>query len=312
MNGLKHPKVNILLSTYNGERFIIEQLDSLFNQTYKNIVIYIRDDGSTDRTVEIIRSYSDQNKQLKLTTGTNLGVIPSFLQLLSSSGSIDDLYAFCDQDDVWRPEKISRAVAQIMGRPEPGKVLYCTRLEYVDENLKHLGHSPIPRRIGFSNAIVENIATGCTVVFGATIRKLLLNGSPDAMLMHDWWAYLVASAFGDIIYDEFPSIQYRQHGNTVTPWEPGLVKLRRLTIGFIGRITMQKHKGLSSLNQAIHFLETYPDTPSDAKEIIQALVELRENGKIWQRIKYVIHPEVERTDPIENILLKPLILFGWH
>jgi len=312
MNNRLSPKINILLSTYNGERFIIEQLDSLFNQTYANIKIYIRDDGSTDSTVNLIRTYPDHKKLITLSIGNNIGVIPSFLQLLTDNEGTNELYAFCDQDDVWRPEKISRAVEKVMSCSEPDKILYCSRLEYVDENLRHLGYSPLPRHIGFSNAAVENIATGCTVVFGETIRKFLLKGTPSDMLMHDWWAYLIASTFGDVIYDEFPSIQYRQHDNTVTPWEPGLVKLRNLSAGFIARITMQKHKGLSSLNQAIHFIETYPDTPNDAKAIINTLIELRKNKKLWQRIKYVTHPEVKRTDPIENIFLKPLILFGWH
>ena len=306
------PKVNILLSTYNGERFIVEQLDSLFNQTYANIAIHIRDDGSTDSTVGLVNACSTNNKPVIFTSGNNIGVIPSFLQLLASSGSAGDLYAFCDQDDVWKPEKIARAVEQIMKRPEPDRVLYCTRLEYVDEHLKHLGYSLIPRYTGFSNAVVENIATGCTVVFGETIRRLILEGAPDDMMMHDWWAYLAASAFGEIVYDDFPSVQYRQHGNTVTAWEPGLVKLRNLTRGFITRMVMRKHKGLDSLNQAIRFLETYPDTPDDAKIIVNTLVDLRENGKILNRIRYVMHPEVSRTNPIESWALKPMILFGWH
>ncbi|GMQ83465.1 MAG: hypothetical protein BMS9Abin06_0199 [Gammaproteobacteria bacterium] len=306
------PKVNILLSTYNGERFIAEQLDSLFNQTYSNIAIHIRDDGSTDSTVDLINSHPTNNKPVIFTGGNNIGVIPSFQQLLASSGAPGDLYAFCDQDDVWKPEKIARAVEWIMKRREPDRVLYCTRLEYVDEHLKHLGYSLIPRLTGFSNAVVENIATGCTVVFGETIRRLILEGTPDDMMMHDWWAYLAASAFGDIVYDDFPSIQYRQHGDTVTAWEPGLVKLRARARGLIDRLKMREHKGLDSLNQAIHFLDTYPNTPDDAKTIVNTLVELRENGKLWQRLRYVAHPEVLRTNSIENWSLKPMILFGWH
>ena len=306
------PKVNILLSTYNGERFIAEQLDSLFNQTYSNIAIHIRDDGSTDSTVDLINSHPITKDSAILTRGNNIGVIASFLQLIASSGSPGDLYAFCDQDDVWKPEKIARAVEQIMKHPEPDRVLYCTRLEYVDEHLDHLGYSLNPRLTGFSNAVVENIAIGCTVVFGSEIRRLMLEGAAADMMMHDWWAYLVASAFGEIIYDDFPSIQYRQHGSTVTAWEPGLVRLRNLARGFIARMVMRKHKGLDSLNQAIRFLETYPDTPDDAKAIVNTLVDLRENGKYWNRICYVTHPEVSRTNPIESWALKPMILFGWH
>ncbi|HEC26260.1 MAG TPA: glycosyltransferase family 2 protein [Gammaproteobacteria bacterium] len=306
------PKVNILLSTYNGERFIVEQLDSLFHQTYFNIAIHIRDDGSTDSTVGLINACSTKNKPVVLTSGNNIGVIPSFLRLLASSGSPGDLYAFCDQDDVWKPEKIARAVEQIMKRPEPDRVLYCTRLEYVDEHLKHLGYSLIPRYTGFSNAVVENIATGCTLVFGEKIRQLILDGAPCDMIMHDWWGYLAASVFGDVVYDDFPSIQYRQHGNTFTAWEPGFTKLRTRACEFMIRMKMREHKGLDSLNQAIHFLEDCPDIPNDAKKVVDTLLSLREDGKTWQRVRYVMHPEVLRTDSFENLALKAMILFGLH
>jgi len=307
-----YPKVNILLSTYNGERFIAEQLDSLFKQSYSNIEIYIRDDGSTDRTVDLIKSCSFDNKLVTFTAANNISVVASFLQLLANSGESGDLYAFCDQDDVWKPDKITRAVEKIMDCAEPDKVLFCSRLEYVDEQLKPLGLSSIPRFVGFNNAVVENIATGCTVVFGETIRQLMLKGRSNDMIMHDWWAYLVASVFGDVIYDNVSSIRYRQHGSTFTAWEPGYAKLRTRAREFMIRLGMREHKGLDSLNQVIRFLNTYPDIPADAKEIVDTLVALREKGKFWQRLRYIMQPEVLRTEPSENWALKAMILFGMH
>jgi hypothetical protein len=132
------------------------------------------------------------------------------------------------------------------------------------------------------------------------------------MMMHDWWAYLTASVFGDIFYDDFPSIQYRQQSNTVKAWEPGLVKIRARAHGFIHRLKKRDHLGLDSLNQAILFLETYPDVPEEAKAIVHKLVELRGKGKFWQRLRYISDPQITRTNPIENWSLKPMILFGWH
>ena len=306
------PRVNILLSTYNGERFIRAQLDSLFAQTYPNIVIHIRDDGSTDGTVDIVKEYVDRGIPIVLERGDNIGIIPSFMQLLRNTERTGELYAFCDQDDVWKPEKISRAVERIMQSSQPERVLYCSRLEYVDEHLHHLGYSLIPRVVGFENAVVENIATGCTAVFGEQIRAWILEGDPARMMMHDWWAYLVASAFGLVVYDDFPSIQYRQHGNAATAWEPGLVKIRARARGFIRRLRSREHTGLESLNQAICFIETYPNVPVDMKKIVKHLVILREKGKFWQRLRYVLDPEVLRTNPVENLSLKPMILLGWH
>lgn len=307
-----HPKVNILLSTYNGERFIVELLDSLFKQSYSNITLYIRDDGSTDNTVSLIESFLVHNKSVTFTTGNNIGVISSFLKLLATSGEPGDLYAFCDQDDVWKPEKIARAVDQIMNSHEPDRVLYCSRLEYVDEQLKHLGFSFLPRFVGFNNAVVENIASGCTMIFGETIRDLILKGTSDNMIMHDWWAYLVASVFGNVIYDDVPSIQYRQHGSTFTAWEPGHIKLWARAREFMIRLRRREHKGLDSLNQAVRFLNTYPDMPVEAKKIVNTLIELRKEGTFWKRFRYVMHPDVLRTEPLENQALKVMILFGMH
>ena len=306
------PRVHILLSTYNGERFIDSQLDSLFAQTYPNIVIHVRDDGSADATVDLINARLNKGIPIIFDRGRNIGVIASFMELLASVDKEGELYAFCDQDDVWRPDKISRAVERIMQSSAPDKVLYCSRLEYVDERLNHLGYSLVPRVTGFRNAIVENIATGCTVVFGSSIRKQILAGNPADMMMHDWWAYLVASAFGEVAYDNFPSIQYRQHRDTVTAWEPGLVKIRARARGLAKRLKMREHTGLESLNQAIRFLEVYPDAPVEMKRIVTRVVALRERGRFWQRMRYILHPEVLRTNPVENWSLKPMILFGWH
>ena len=306
------PKVNILLSTYNGARFISEQLDSLYEQTYPNIAVHIRDDGSTDNTLELISSHPICSRVVSVTSGSNIGVAPSFLELLANNGSVGELYAFCDQDDVWKLDKISRAVDRIANQPDPKKVLYCTRLEYVDEHLEFLGLSLLPRLVGFRNAVVENIATGCTVVFGDTIRQLMMRANPADMMMHDWWAYLVASAFGTVVYDELHSIQYRQHGGTVTSWEPGLVKIGTRARGLVARLRLHEHKGLESLNQAIRFLDTYPDTSNKDKAIVELLVALRERGMLWKRICYVVNSEVVRSNGIENWSLKPMILLGWH
>lgn len=307
-----HPRVNVLLSTYNGERFIVDLLDSLFQQRYSNIAIYIRDDGSTDSTVDLIKSRIRNNKSITFTTADNVGVTLSFLKLLANSGGLSDLYAFCDQDDVWKPDKITRAVEKIMEREEPDRVLYCSRQEYVDDKLNSLGFSLIPRLVGFNNAVVENIAIGCTTVFGEAIRQLVLKGRTDNMIMHDWWAYLVASAFGEVIYDDVPSVLYRQHGHTFTAWEPGHTKLWNRAYMLMNRLRQRKHKGLDSLNQSVRFLNTYPDVPDDTKRIVNTLIEFRGNRKLWPRLRYFMHPEVIRTDPLENVALKMIILFGFH
>jgi glycosyltransferase involved in cell wall biosynthesis len=305
-----YPRVCILLSTYNGERFVAELLGSLLDQTYTNIHIHIRDDGSTDNTVNIISSYAKAHDNILITTGANCGIVHSFAKLLKDTDNPSGLFAFCDQDDIWLPDKVERAVSAIMGSHDPAKSLYCTRLEYVDEELTHLNYSRIPNHIGFNNAVVENIAVGCTSVFGDDIRQLILRANPDNMIMHDWWAYLVASSFGQIIYDSQPRIRYRQHSDSATPWEPGLRKVKTRAFSLIGRLINNKHSGLDSLNQAKYFSNTYKDKPSGHSVIISRLIDLRKNSTLLERMKYIIKPQVARNDPIENLLLKFLVLFN--
>ena len=106
---MKNKEVVILISTYNGEKYLAEQLDSLLNQTYQNIKIFIRDDGSKDKTIDIIKEYQKKSEKIFLTEGKNIGFINSFFELLKLSNNAD-YYAYCDQDDVWMEDKIERAV----------------------------------------------------------------------------------------------------------------------------------------------------------------------------------------------------------
>jgi glycosyltransferase involved in cell wall biosynthesis len=312
-NSGKRATVNILLSTYNGDRYLRELLDSLERQTWPEINIHIRDDGSNDNSLEKMQKFCRTCRfPTRFEQGGNIGVKRSFLSLLRNTKGRNALYAFCDQDDVWKPNKVLRAVEHIGRQQNPHSTLYCSRLEYVDKNLGHLGYSAIPHNIGFSNAVVENIATGCSVVFGERIRTLLLQANPEDMVMHDWWAYLVASAFGQVAYDNQATLRYRQHGGTLTPWEPGLVKLRARARELIKRLWSQKHDGLESINQATRFLATYPDIPEQHRKIVEQLINLKGKGKLHRKLQYILNPEVTRTNPIEQWSLKLMILLGWH
>lgn len=309
----KRVTVNILLSTYNGGRYLGELLDSLEQQTWPEINIHIRDDGSGDNSLEEIQKFRRTCRfPTRFEQGGNIGVNCSFLSLLRNTKGKNELYAFCDQDDVWKPGKILRAVEHIERQQNPDSTLYCSRLEYVDENLVHLGYSAIPHNIGFGNAIVENIAIGCSVVFGERIRTLLLQANPEDMMMHDWWAYLVASAFGQVTYDNQATIRYRQHGDTLTPWEPGLVKLGARARELIKRRWSREYDGLESINQATRFLSTYPDIPEQHRKIVERLTDLKGKGQLHRKLQYILNPEVTRTNPAEQWSLKLMILLGWH
>lgn len=124
-------KVVILMSTYNGEKYIEEQLESLLNQTYSDIKIFIRDDGSKDRTKEIIKQFLQKSKNIFLIEGENIGFINSFFELLNISDTAD-YYAYCDQDDVWMEDKIERAVKFLEKSDSNKPVLYFSNSDYYD------------------------------------------------------------------------------------------------------------------------------------------------------------------------------------
>lgn len=208
------PHVVVLLSTYNGERFVAEQLESILHQLPETGHILVRDDGSHDRTVEVISGLNDC--RISLFTGTNQGFGQSFLSLLALAPADADMVMFSDQDDVWLPGKIERAWRHLseMG-PQPA--LYGSAQMLVDINLRALQSTPPwPRKPSLSSALTENIITGCTAAINRSALLLLQRaGVPSGVHFHDWWLYLVVSAFGKVVYDDEPTLLYRQHGRNV-------------------------------------------------------------------------------------------------
>lgn len=303
-------RVSVALCTYNGAKFLREQLASISAQTLPPSEMVICDDGSCDATVAIVKDFaSNAPFPVHLHINPfNLSVRGNFSKAVGLCNG--DLIALSDQDDVWLPNKLARAEKMIHQSAYPAAALYCSRLQYANSSLAPLGLSPIPSSIGFQNAIVENIATGCSVVFGSDIRRRVLQAAPSDMIMHDWWAYLVASAFGQVIYDATPTVLYRQHGDNVAGWEPKPLKIWNRTRWLAQRL-LADNCGMDSLNQAACFIATYPDIPQESRQIVEELLRLRDAGWL-ERMRYVLHPRVGRNDLIENLGLKIMLLMGWH
>ncbi|WP_257985253.1 glycosyltransferase family 2 protein [Bacillus sp. T33-2] len=209
-------KVQVLMSTYNGEKYVVQQIQSLLDQDHRNLQILIRDDGSRDDTLSILEQFSRKNKNIIFIKGANEGVISSFFELVLNASEDADYYAFCDQDDFWKPSKVSRAVKLLDKEDSDVPLLYLSRLDIVDEQLSFLKHSQIPPQgISLKNAIIQNIATGCTIVFNKAMLTLFKSHIPqvEKVSMHDAWFYLLGTAFGKVIYDEQSHILYRQHSS---------------------------------------------------------------------------------------------------
>ena len=211
-------KIFILLSTYNGARYLKAQLDSLFAQTYCSIEIIARDDDSNDETISILKSYNIKI----LDTKENLGAKESFAELLNYAvvNSTSDYFMFCDQDDVWEKDKIEKTFAKMQEmEQEFGNIplLVHTDLKVADEHLHTISSSMWayehidPSKNSLNRLLIHNTITGCTMMINRKLAELSLPISSSS-IMHDWWIGLVASSFGKIGYIDESTIKYRQHG----------------------------------------------------------------------------------------------------
>jgi len=231
--------VCILLSVHNGSKFLAAQLESLSAQTHRNWMLLWRDDGSQDDSSRIMEAFADQiggGRVRKLAEPTGqLGITSSFLSLLASAPADAAFFAFCDQDDVWFVDKLERAVGHFAEVPAQQAGLYCSRQMLVDVELRPIGMSPAVKRApGLGNALVQNIATGCTIVINKEARHHILSAQVPDGTLHDYWSYLVVCAVsGSVYFDPEPSIFYRQHGGNSVGSQASLVRraLRALDRG---------------------------------------------------------------------------------
>jgi glycosyltransferase involved in cell wall biosynthesis len=299
--------VTILLSTFNGGAFLAQQLNSLFVQEQVSISVLVRDDGSSDSTNDILKQAHSIGQIELLASNASIGATSSFLELLKSAATTATKYvAFCDQDDLWRPDKISRAVASLSAVPAAVPAMYCSRLEIVGTDLTTIGFTALPRRVGFGNALVENVCVGCTMVLNRAAVELLCQNLPGKVLAHDWWCYLVLSCFGEIVFDGDAPIKYRQHGGNVfgAP-RSGLERLTRSLRRFFGHGDGRNWQSA----QAAVFRATFDDRiPVSQRRVLDHFVEAKLNWR--SRIRLALSRDIWRQKRVDNLVWRMLILMN--
>lgn len=298
-------EVQVLLSSYNGEKYIKEQIDSILAQKNVAVKLLVRDDGSTDKTTEILKEYEETNDNIRVIYGKNLGVINSFFELIEEAEEAE-FTSFADQDDVWLSEKLFRAVTMLEEQKAEAPLVYCSAKQLVDELL-----SPLPEGIhynnvipSFGNALVENMCTGCTCVINRDMLQLLKGKKPDFTVMHDFWIYLVGNCFGNVIYDKESHILYRQHsGNELGAASSLAENYRRRIKNF------KKHRGQLT-RQAGELLKLYGESmPEEKKKLAEELMQTKRNAKArWELVRT---GAVFRQRKSDDGIMKILILFGW-
>lgn len=308
--------VNIIMCTYNGGRFLEQQILSILNQTYENRRLFISDDGSTDDTLEIIRKITATHGLSKdkvcLITGPGQGSTSNFLSLFqrafASGTAASEYFAFSDQDDIWEETRLERAVAWLQSVPDDRPALYGSRTLLVDENNLPLSTMPARKKpLTFSNALVENYTSGNTMLFNAPAARLIneslkgvdLNLIPN----HDWWFYLILSGVGARVFlDDYPGVRYRQHGANCIGVKRGiprlLARLRRLAA---------TRDGLN-IGKMVALLQSKGGLLSDTNRVVLSEFMQARNSGIFYRIRYALSDNIYRLSTIDTFIIKLLFI----
>lgn len=210
--------VAILLCTYNGSQFIEPQLTSYLMQEHKNWSLWASDDDSEDNTVDKLREFADiSNHEVNIFKGPKNGVCKNFISLINNNNINASYYAFSDQDDIWLNFKLRAAVQWLDEIGDKVPALYCSRTKLIDIKGENIGLSPCySKPPSFQNALIQNIASGNSMVFNNKARELLKSLSDAPMVIHDWALYLaVTGVGGKVFFDSLPTVLYRQHDNNL-------------------------------------------------------------------------------------------------
>lgn len=297
-------KTAILLATYNGEKYISEQIDSILEQTDKDWMLYIHDDGSRDKTVEIIEKYAkNYPEKICIVEGASTGgAKQNFFYLFSCVKA--PYYMCCDQDDVWLPEKVEKTKKEMNALENGDEKLPClvfTDLKVVDENLNILSEKMSVyqgldcKKLTINRALIQNVVTGCVMMVNRAMRDELTKVTDTTdVLMHDWWAYLVAVRFGKVAFVEDSTILYRQHGNNGVGARDANSLIYLCKRMLQGEVIKNSLKG--TRKQASFFLEIYRDD----NLLINEYAKLEEKKKI-ERLNFYIQKDVKKSKAARNI-----------
>lgn len=293
-------KVQILMSTYNGEKFLEEQLESLINQVGIKISILVRDDGSTDSTTKILTKYQNRGL-LTWYSGQNLKPAYSFFDLMKNA-PLADYYAFCDQDDVWENNKLIAAIQKLSMFDRQSPSLYFSKAQLYDEKLNIIEDASYPNdKFSFGTALIRNNATGCTMVFNDTLLKFVNQYNPPKhLLMHDHWVYLLCLALGgNVVYDSNSLIKYRQHGGNACGTNHGMIHRFRNS-GF-------NDKGNIRYKIAVQLYENYSNLiPKENKILLELVINYQKT--VRNKIKLLTNRDIKVHSFVADIALMINIL----
>ncbi len=283
------------MSTYNGAEYLEEQLRSILNQEDVDVRVLIRDDGSVDGTIAILKEY-ERIPNVRIIYGSNIGAAKSFLELIKVCDGTP-YYSFADQDDIWLPNKLSIAITALN---DNRAVLYHGLAGRVDKHLNKLPDLQYYPKDSFGASLLTS-ATGCTMVLTHDFIEILKTHVPDKISMHDAWVYRVAFALGlKVFYDPESYMLYRQHDHNVSGGQMNVIEKVKM---------LKKNKGLK-LNLAIEInrlFYNFMDYPH--KAILYDFISYRESFR--SKFKTIFSRQYNVNDIKTNLLNKFLFLINF-
>lgn len=301
-------KISVLLSTYNGEKYVKQLIDSLQVQSYQYFDLFIRDDFSNDDTVSYLKEY---DKAIILESTNNIGIKESFSALLKYAleNSDSEYFMFCDQDDIWEKDKIDKTLTKMyeIEKLNPSSpVLIHTNLKVVDEKLNIIDSSfwnyekIDPSINGLNRLLLQNTVTGCTVMINRKLAQLLYP-IPQSSIMHDRWMGLVATSFGKIGYVEDSTVLYRQHSfNDTGARKFSLINILKKVFELFDKKYFDDYVEKNLLQTKV-FLERYRNIlDANDIEILEEFINIKEKS-FFEKRKILIKYKLLKQGVIRNI-----------
>lgn len=290
----------------DGEEFILEQLNSIKNQTYKDFDLFIKDNYSKDKTKLIIDKFKEENNEIsiKYLKGDNKHFANSYIEGLHQIQGDYKYYAFCDQDDIWENDHLKRSISYFL-KFENKPSVYSSRTTLINERGDIIGKSlPFNRPPSLQNALVQSIAGANTMVFNKKAFQLLEKVDFDKhIISHDWLLYILVTAYeGEFHYSSVPSVRYRQHKNNLIGSNLGLSNsFKRLILMLRGQFRLYNIHNLSHIDDLKDIKEANKETITNFKKSIFS--------EKYKRPYYLFKSRAYRQSILGNIALFINIFF---
>jgi len=301
--------IAILLCTFNGARFLAQQLASYEAQDVCDWRLFASDDGSQDATLSLLQDFQKKHgaDKVQIRHGPRRGFVANFLSLVCDPAVQGAYYAFSDQDDIWLPDKLTRARRFLINAGSDNPAVYCSRTRLIDENGREIGLSPLFKKPpSFRNALTQSIAGGNTMMLNEAGRQLLRRAGADvSCASHDWWVYLAVTAVGGtLFYDAAPSIFYRVHARNVIGSNRTLAaQLWRARMLWHGRF-----KSWADMNVAA--LERIESEMTVENRRIFALFRSSRKQSLVPRVRGLLRAGIRRQTLLGNIGLAAAAIVG--